>query len=414
MSSLPSPPVARSLLAQLWNQFWRISLAVGLGLFAWGFIYLDAMDVVGIDGPEAPALTVVMLADVGLGAIAIVLYALRGVARLPFTVAIALLSSVSFFSAGAVVLSIVSIATRRRWKEASLISILFIGASTFGDQVNPFVESPPLGESVLTAIVGTGICVLIGLYIGSRRQLLETLTSQAASARREQQAKIEQAHANERARIAREMHDVLAHRLSLVALHAGALEYRTDLAPELVSLTAGVMRSNAHLALTELREVLGVLNETTEVASQEPLLPQQTVGDIPRLIEECNIAGGDTSVVVDRAITDSLDSLSEVQSRHLYRVVQEGLTNARKHSPGAPVKVRLSGEPQIRITATVSNPKSAVSLSDSAESRVQDRPPPSGFGIAGLRERVRLAGGELSVIDEEDAFTLQVWVPWNK
>lgn len=430
MSSLPPPVsapsgVARSRLARLWSQFWRISLAVTIGFVAFSVIYVDAMDAVDIDGPEAPALTAVMLADLALGTAAIILYGFRRFAPLPITIAIALMSSFSIFSVGAVMLAVASLSTRRRWKEIVVIAVILVGVNILGAYLHPFIEPVSLWETVWPAILGTGIFVLIGLYIGGRRQLLESLIAQAASAQREQQAKIEQAHAHERARIAHEMHDVLAHRLSLVALHAGALEYRTDLSSEQVRTTAGVVRSSVQLALTELRDVLGVLHEPSTDGSREPLLPQQGLGALERLVEESRASGSDTSVTVDQAIAQSLDSLSEVHSRHLFRIVQEGLTNARKHAPGAPVEVRISGEPDVRVFVTVSNPKleltPARSVAPQPESPKQSlrtshpviEPPRSGFGLAGLRERVRLAGGELSVSDAPDAFTLQVWVPWN-
>ena len=97
------------------------------------------------------------------------------------------------------------------------------------------------------------------MYIGARRDLLATLQERAERAEREQGMRVEQAQVTERARIAREMHDVLAHRLSLVAMNAGALEYCRGLSEAEVAEAAAIIRLNAHRALADLRQILGVL-----------------------------------------------------------------------------------------------------------------------------------------------------------
>ena len=102
----------------------------------------------------------------------------------------------------------------------------------------------------------------VGLYIGARRELIATLRDRADRAEREQAMRVAQARTNERARIAREMHDVLAHRISLVAMHAGALGYRTDLSRDETKRAADVISQNAHQALVDLREILGVLRDS--------------------------------------------------------------------------------------------------------------------------------------------------------
>ena len=101
-----------------------------------------------------------------------------------------------------------------------------------------------------------------GMFVRARRQLVLTLRDRAERAEAEQHLRVDQARQQERARIAREMHDVLAHRISLLSLHAGALEFRPDAPPEEVARAAGVIRSSAHEALNDLREVIGVLRES--------------------------------------------------------------------------------------------------------------------------------------------------------
>ena len=201
----------------------------------------------------------------------------------------------------------------------------------------------------------------------------------------------------ERTRIAREMHDTLAHRLSLISMHAGALEYRGDLDRDTIQATAGVLRDTAQKAARELRTVLSVLREETADTS-----PQPTVHSIPALVETVRAAGTDVTLHLDPPLQSAAaDSLDDSTSRHLYRVVQEGLTNAQKHAPGMPVTVRLTGAPGRGITVTISNPVSA------------SVPPASdGLGLVGLAERARLANGSFESGVRRGVYTTQVQVPW--
>jgi signal transduction histidine kinase len=131
------------------------------------------------------------------------------------------------------------------------------------------------------------------------------------------------------------MHDVLAHRISLLAVHAGALEVRRS-APAGERRAAGVVRQCAAEALEELRGVLGMLRE----GGPEPEPPQPGLADIPALVEESRLAGMPVELDDRRPggypVPDGI-------GRHAYRIVQEGLTNTRKHARGAPVRVRLAG-----------------------------------------------------------------------
>ena len=130
--------------------------------------------------------------------------------------------------------------------------------------------------------------------------------------------------------MAREMHDVLAHRLSLLATYAGALEYRPDSSPEKLAQAAGVIRTGVHQALDELREVISVLRDS-EIEEMPGGRPQPTFGDLTALVSESRDAG--TEILYAEAVT-APDSLPPATGRTAYRVVQEGLTNARKHAAG--------------------------------------------------------------------------------
>nr|WP_277352171.1 histidine kinase dimerization/phosphoacceptor domain-containing protein [Knoellia sp. DB2414S] len=171
--------------------------------------------------------------------------------------------------------------------------------------VRPANDTGTLGGFLTTLALGilsVAVCVALGFYIGTRRALLASWRERAETAEREQASRVAEARANERARIAREMHDVLAHRISLVAMHSGALAYRTDLSRQETSQAAEVIRDNAHLALTELREVLGVLrldNAPDDPADAAVERPQPTLADLAELLEEARSAGARLTATVD-------------------------------------------------------------------------------------------------------------------
>ena len=177
----------------------------------------------------------------------------------------------------------------------------------------------------------TGGVVAWGMFVRARRQLVLSLRDRAERAEAEQQLRVEQARQQERTRIAREMHDVLAHRISLLSLHAGALEFRPDAAPDEVARAAGVIRASAHEALEDLREVIGVLRDGSEAG--EPERPQPTLADLPALVDESR-AG--RACACARGPARRRRGRPAGTGRSAYRIVQEGLTNARKHAPARP------------------------------------------------------------------------------
>ncbi|WFE33079.1 histidine kinase [Micromonospora sp. WMMD975] len=212
-----------------------------------------------------------------------------------------------------------------------------------------------------------------GLWIGARRDALAALRDRADRLEREQEAQAERVRVEERARIAREMHDVVAHRVSLMVVHAGALEVTT--ADPATVEAAALIRSTGRAALTDLREVLGVLR-------QGPPLPSPGWDAVDDLVRESRATG----LRVSRADEGTPGPVPGAVARTVHRVVQEGLTNVRKHAPDAAVDVRLRHLAD-RIEVAVRNDPS-------------DRPGPvlpgAGLGLVGLRERVELTGGRLT------------------
>jgi signal transduction histidine kinase len=252
-----------------------------------------------------------------------------------------------------------------------------------------------LRDNLVIGILLIGFAVGWGLFVRVRRDLVDSLHERNARLEEEGRLRGEQARAAERERIAREMHDVLAHRISLLSLHAGALEYRPDAPPAEISATAGVVREAAAAALEELRDVIGVLREGTEGESRPP---QPTLADLPALIEESRAAGMRIEAELD------LPETGGSVGRTAYRVVQEGLTNARKHAPGVLVRVKVAASAEalkieIRNPAPLSPPPAAAL-------------PGAGSGLIGLGERVQLANGELRhEWDDAGGFVLVATLP---
>ncbi|MEU8272611.1 histidine kinase [Sphaerisporangium sp. NPDC049002] len=185
-----------------------------------------------------------------------------------------------------------------------------------------------------------------GLFRRSRQQLIASLRERAELAEADAELRAERARREAREEIAREMHDVLGHRLSLMSVHAGALEFNSGAPRAEIARAAGVIRESAHLALRDLREVIGVLH-----AGPAGERPQPELADLGRLVAEVRAAGGRVE------LTGPPDGPAPppVVGRTAYRIVQEALTNARKHAPGAAVAVRVTGGPADRLTVEIRN-----------------------------------------------------------
>jgi signal transduction histidine kinase len=262
-------------------------------------------------------------------------------------------------------------------------------------------------------LVATVAVVGFGWYVRARRELLLSLRERAHRAEDEQHLRVREAQLAERSRIAREMHDVLAHRISLLSVHAGALEFNPHASPEEIARAAGVIRVSARAAQEELREVIGVLRAGTELEDVQP--PQPTIVDLPTLVAESRAAGMDVS------FKDALEerALSPILGRTVYRIVQEALTNARKHAPGQVVTITLGGDRSSGVTVeAVNRPwvgQAAAGTTERGDPEDGgDGHVGAGVGLVGLTERVNLVGGEL--FSEQLAgggFRLRVTLPWS-
>ncbi|MEU5553682.1 histidine kinase [Micromonospora sp. NPDC047793] len=328
--------------------------------------------------------------------------------RYPVRVAIALapLAMVTDMVAGALLIIVFTLAEYCRWRVTAAFTVTYIAAQVPYLLARPEPDQSPLVISTVHAFLLTMVA-LLGTLVRARRDAVAAVRDRAARAKAQAELRTEQIRAVERARIAREMHDVLAHRISLVSLHAGALEIRADLPAADVSKLAGTIRVTAHEALDDLREILGVLRGGGLAVDGAPmgLRPQPDLNDLAALVAECREAGAQVTVTDDRPDR----AMSTSASRTAYRVVQEGLTNARKHAAGIEVRVRLAGTPDDELYVELCN-------------RLADRAtaiPGAGAGLVGLAERVVLAGGRSRHgvrPDQSGAllFRLEVWLPWQK
>ncbi|WP_211896630.1 sensor histidine kinase [Saccharopolyspora erythraea] len=348
-------------------------------------------------GGDAP-MTRSHVLDLGLGVPACV--ALWWRTRWPVHIAVAL-STISVFSPAAdpaCAAALFTVAVHRGGGTVAAVAVVNLLTPLLRMLFEPDERYPWWVPPVFT-LFGTAVVISWGMWVRARRQLVESLAERARRAESEQRLRIEQARRGERTRIAREMHDTLAHRISLLSMHAGALEFRPDAPAEDISRAAGVIRRSSHQALRDLRDVLAVLREGD--LDENPDRPQPGLADLGELVDSAREAGA--RVDEDFRFAD-LGEVPDTVGRNAYRIVQEALTNARKHAPRRPVRLRVSGEPGPGIRIEVRNPVA----------RRVSGIPGSGTGLVGLSERANLAGGSLEHgVTADGEFRLSAWLPFD-
>ncbi|MEQ7848617.1 sensor histidine kinase [Nocardioides kribbensis] len=373
-----------------WRHGWRLLLCVVISAIVWPQFAPEQLDV----------MPVLFWLDLGVGLASYVV--VLGRRRWPVAVAVATnaMAVVSGVAAGPATLAAVSMATRRRLLPILVTSLVAVVASMLYTELEPSAVDDPFWISLTATVIAVAASMGWGMYIGSRRELLWTLRHRAERAEAEQELRVGQARGQERSRIAREMHDVLAHRISQISLHAGALTFRDDLTAADMRASAEVIQTTAHQALTDLRTVLGVLRDDEGNALDAP---QPTYADLRALVADAEAAGLRVEYADDVRAADGADGVPDALGRALYRIVQEGITNARKHAPGATLLISLSGSPDDGI---------AVELRNRLGFAAAAAPPGAGLGLVGLSERAALRGGRLEHRRDADAFVLRGWLPW--
>lgn len=257
------------------------------------------------------------------------------------------------------------------------VALAVFGASGEEVQLSPLVTAAIGAGSFLALVVVPG---LASRYRAQRHALLDTLRRHNAQLVREQAMVARQARLLERQRIAQDMHDSLGHQLALISVHAGALEVDPDLGDR-QKQGVGILREASVAAMRELREVVGILRDGVP-EGQDPDAgppPARGAATVDGLVESSRAAGAE----VELQRSGTVRPLAPAADHAAYRIAQEGLTNAHKHAPGAPITVALRYEPDSLVVELANGPGAPGS-----------RPAVSGGqGLAGLRERARLVGG---------------------
>ncbi|WP_298891394.1 histidine kinase [uncultured Serinicoccus sp.] len=270
------------------------------------------------------------------------------------------------------------------------------------------VQTDPVDFNVYAAsvvyLVVIVLPVVVGFWLRARHEIddtrheveVERATAGALSAELSRQG--------ERELIAREVHDVIGHRLSLLVLHAGGIEVAAGDDPELRN-SARAVRDNAQRAMDDLRSLVGVLRDPVAGASDAPLSPVsvRSLAQLSSVIDDMADAG---VPVASTVFLHSADQADPVLAHSVYRIVQELLTNARKHAPTELVRLQVSGGPGEGIRIESSNPTSArVPVLAGVEGL--------GSGLRGIDERVEILGGTSEVSTDGGRFRVTVTLPWS-
>ena len=303
---------------------------------------------------------------------------------------IVLLGSSSYFGAASGLVAFISMVSRRSTLRSVVAVACFVAAFAIDTSFNPYMSWDEIGWVGAIFVV---VVMVAGLLMGQKRANLREkrwrVEQQARMNREEMRAKVERARQEERESIARDMHDSLSHRLSLVAIHAGALSYPREGVPEEFTDAARTIRAEAQNAVEDLRTVLSALREDL---SQDPRT------GLEELVASAREAGAEVTVAyADGASPDVFDGLSTMAQHAVHRAVQEGLTNARKHALGQPVSITVretSGAVDIEMRNPVSRGTPGAATGNGADTS-------GGYGLVGLRERVELSGGRMSIAADQ-------------
>ncbi|BBA97779.1 putative two-component system sensor kinase [Actinacidiphila reveromycinica] len=394
----------------------------------------------------------------GLGALLGLLVGAMLVLRRRWPIAVVLVAIAVTPAQTGLILSMVGFYTLAASEVPRRLTVLFAAMSGVGTMAVAFVSiessvrhsSSRLGlplvlaVSILVAVGLTVPPVLFGLYVRARRRLVETLRDRADGLERELELlaekaaeRAERARAAERARIAREMHDVVAHRVSLMVVHAAALKSVALKDPQKASASAELLGDMGRQALTELREMLGVLRSASGPGTAPPRaapvlggavdLPGPaasgatgasgavgasgggpapgheadtgpSLAELAQLVQESRAAG----MGVELAVEGEQRPCGRRIEATVYRVVQEALTNVRKHAVGARAQVRLAYREAEVAVLIVNGPAEAVAAAL----------PSGGHGLTGMRERVTAHGGGFAAGPTPDGgFRVSAMVP---
>lgn len=263
-----------------------------------------------------------------------------------------------------------------RWTAAALLALLLPLTWTWtGNGVNAALEA------ILEAVVWTALGCVLGMAVASQRRYFHEARERVLAAEQSREEEAARRVAEERLRISRELHDVIAHHIAVINVQSGVAGHllRTD--PETAEQALGHVRGAAQTVLAELGRVLAVLRH--EPPAGEPPPPAPGLAQVPALVQSLRDQGHQ----VDLEIEGEPPTGSEAVELTVYRVVQEALTNVHKHAPSASATVRLDWRRPERLVVSVTN--------DAARPGAVAAPPGQGFGLVGMRERVAAHDGVL-------------------
>ena len=243
------------------------------------------------------------------------------------------------------------------------------------------VIDPNQRIDVVPAVVVTWVAWYLGRRVRNRGEYVVLLQERAERLEADQQARARQAVADERSRIARELHDVVAHEVSMMTVQAGAAKTIAHDDLETAVAAMGDVEHAGRRALGELRHLLGVLRP--DVSEHDDLGPQPGLADIPALADELTHIGADVTV----AVGPYPEELSAALQLSAFRIVQESVTNILKHA---------GPNPAVRLAVGADDGVLAIDITNTTTRTVVSGLPSSGYGIAGMRERAALLGGTLT------------------
>lgn len=330
--------------------------------------------VIGVATPEARLAPDAVLVTGGVLLVLTLLLFRRSRPVVPFLVSAALGALVPALTVGVLLTAYAVGRYEGRWRVRVPAAVLGAVAVAQPWSVGRLDEAVGAVGGVAIALV---LPAAVGIWQRTRAELLAALRERAERAETERELLAREAVLGERTRIAREMHDAVGHRVSLMVLQAGAIEVAAA-DRDRVEQLAGQVQAAGRQALEELRQMVGVLRADDAV----PLAPQPGLESVGRLVEESRAAG----LEVELRAAAAGDAVDPSVGRAAYRVVQEALTNAAKHAPGSRVCVELDRREAELVVRVVNGPGR----------RPADDAPSGGYGLVGLAERVRTLDGRLA------------------
>ncbi|WP_172639172.1 sensor histidine kinase [Streptomyces tailanensis] len=293
------------------------------------------------------------------------------------------------FAAHLVVVTVVALRTRPR-----IAAWMWGLTAAYGLFLDSLLGAGHYSSNTGSFLVVSAMALLAAAALNIRRTAQREVTAQQTVTAHERSKRT---LLEERTTIARELHDVVAHHMSVVAIQAEAAPYRVENPPPELEQAFATIRENAVAALTELRRVLGVVRAEDYEA---PDAPQPTLADLDRLLANVR----ETGLTVEKAVTGAVRELPQGVELSAYRIVQEALSNTLRHAPGATARVEIGyvlGGLGLRI---VNGPPPEVNLMKSAHG--------AGHGITGMRERVTMLNGEMTAGETEDGgYEVTVFLP---